>query len=110
MSHVPGTFELPLGAQRLAQLNDLDAIICLGCVIQGETRHFDFICQAAADGIMRVGLQYDKPVSFWCTHHRHAATSVRPLRWQAWQQRGRGRFDRYQDAGVNLSSYLVLSF
>ena len=55
---------MPLGAQRLAQLNDLDAIICLGCVIQGETRHFDFICQAAADGIMRVGLQYDKPVIF----------------------------------------------
>lgn len=64
ISYVPGTFELPLGAQRLAQLNDLDAIICLGCVIQGETRHFDFICQAAADGIMRVGLQYDKPVVF----------------------------------------------
>lgn len=51
VSSVPGTFELPLGAQRLAQLNDIDAIICLGCVIQGETRHFDFICQAAADGI-----------------------------------------------------------
>jgi len=64
LTHVPGTFELALGAQRLAQLNDLDAIICLGCVIQGETRHFDFICQAAADGIMRVGLQYDKPVIF----------------------------------------------
>ena len=64
LTTVPGTFELPLGAQRLAQLNDLDAIICLGCVIQGETRHFDFICQAAADGIMRVGLEYDKPVVF----------------------------------------------
>ena len=62
--HVPGTFELALGAQRLAQLNDIDAVICLGCVIQGETRHFDFICDAAANGIMNVGLQYDKPVIF----------------------------------------------
>lgn len=64
VTSVPGTFELALGAQRLAQLNDIDAVICLGCVIQGETRHFDFICDAAANGIMQVGLQYDKPVIF----------------------------------------------
>lgn len=64
VTYVPGTFELALGAQRLAQHNDLDAIITLGCVIQGETRHFDFICDAAANGIMQVGLQYDKPVIF----------------------------------------------
>ncbi len=61
---VPGTFELPLGAQRLAQNNEIDAVICLGCVIQGETRHFDFICDAAANGVMQVGLNYDKPVIF----------------------------------------------
>lgn len=64
VNYVPGTFELALGAQRMAQLNDLDAVITLGCVIQGETRHFDFICDAAANGIMEVGLRYDKPVIF----------------------------------------------
>lgn len=61
---VPGSFELSLGAQKLAQRDDIDAVICLGCVIQGETRHFDFICQAVADGITNVSLKYNKPVIF----------------------------------------------
>ncbi len=61
---VPGSFELSLGAQKLAQREDIDAVICLGCVIQGETRHFDFICQAVADGITNVSLKYNKPVIF----------------------------------------------
>lgn len=60
---VPGTFELALGAQLLC-IQDLHAVICLGCVVQGETRHFDFICDAAAQGIMRVGLDSSKPVIF----------------------------------------------
>lgn len=62
--HVPGTFELAIGAQKLAQSSDIDGVICLGCVIQGETRHFDFIAQAAANGIMEVGLRTGKPVTF----------------------------------------------
>lgn len=61
---VPGSFELTLGAQYLAQQETVDAVICLGCVIQGETRHFDFICQAVATGITEVGLKYNKPVIF----------------------------------------------
>lgn len=61
---VPGSFELPLGAQWMAQKADIDAVICLGCVIQGETRHFDFICQACATGITEVGLKFNKPVIF----------------------------------------------
>lgn len=61
---VPGTFELALGAQKLASRSDIDAVVCLGCVIQGETKHFDFICNAAANGIMNVGLKFDKPVIF----------------------------------------------
>lgn len=64
IEYVPGTFELPLGAQYFAENTDVDAIICLGCVIQGETRHFDFICQSAADGIMKVSLDYSLPVIF----------------------------------------------
>lgn len=62
--NVPGSFELTLGAQWLAELEEIDAVICLGCVIQGETRHFDFICDAVAHGITNVGLKYNKPVIF----------------------------------------------
>lgn len=61
---VPGSFELTLAAQWMAQKEDIDAVICLGCVIQGETKHFDFICQAVANGITNVALKYDKPVIF----------------------------------------------
>jgi 6,7-dimethyl-8-ribityllumazine synthase len=63
-ANVPGSFELSLGAQIFAQKTDIDAVIALGCVIQGETRHFDFICQAVAQGITDVGLKYNKPVIF----------------------------------------------
>ena len=61
---VPGSFELPLGAQLMAEKKDIDAVICLGCVIQGETPHFDYICQAVAFGIMKVNLKTNKPVAF----------------------------------------------
>lgn len=64
MNHVPGSFELPLGAKWLLEFTDVDAVICIGCIIQGETRHFDFIAQAVADGIMKVGLKFAKPVIF----------------------------------------------
>lgn len=62
--YVPGSFELSLGAQFLAQKEAIDAVMTLGCVIQGETRHFDFICDAVAQGITNVGLKYNKPVIF----------------------------------------------
>ena len=61
---VPGSYELTLGAQWLAIKPEIDTVICLGCVIQGETPHFDYICQAVAHGITNVGLKYDKPVIF----------------------------------------------
>ena len=61
---VPGTFELSLGAQWMAEKANIDAVICLGCVIQGETRHFDFICDAVANGITNVAIKYNKPVIF----------------------------------------------
>jgi 6,7-dimethyl-8-ribityllumazine synthase len=64
IKYVPGSFELPLAAQYLASQKETDAVICLGCVIQGETRHFDFICDAVANGITNVGLKYNKPVIF----------------------------------------------
>ena len=62
--YVPGSFELPLGAKWMLEYTNVDAVICIGCIIQGETRHFDFIAQAVADGIMNVGLKFSKPVIF----------------------------------------------
>jgi 6,7-dimethyl-8-ribityllumazine synthase len=62
--NVPGSFELPLGAQWMAEKKNIDAVICLGCVIQGDTPHFDYICQAVAMGIMKVSLRNSKPVAF----------------------------------------------
>jgi 6,7-dimethyl-8-ribityllumazine synthase len=61
---VPGSFELTSGADLLLKNLKLDAVICLGCVIQGETRHFDFICNAVANGLSNVALKYAKPVIF----------------------------------------------
>ncbi|MCB9252809.1 MAG: 6,7-dimethyl-8-ribityllumazine synthase [Flavobacteriales bacterium] len=61
---VPGTFELPLAAQEFAEKKSIDGVICIGCVIQGETKHFDFICLSAANGIMEVNLKFGKPVMF----------------------------------------------
>ena len=61
---VPGTFELSLGALWMGEKKDVDAVICLGCVIQGETPHFDYICQAVAYGITEAGLKTRKPAIF----------------------------------------------
>lgn len=64
MKHVPGSFELTLGAQYMAEYTDADAIIILGCVIQGETRHFDFICEGVTQGITSLNIKYNKPFIF----------------------------------------------
>ena len=64
IKHVPGSFELPLGAQFLAEYNDLDAVICLGCVIQGETPHFTYICQGVTQGITQLNMEYNIPFIF----------------------------------------------
>lgn len=61
---VPGSFELSSGASMMAASVDCDAIICLGCIIQGETRHFEFIAQAVANGITDAGIRYGMPVIF----------------------------------------------
>jgi 6,7-dimethyl-8-ribityllumazine synthase len=61
---VPGSYELTLGALNILEAQQTDAVICLGCVIQGETPHFTFICDAVANGIMQLNLTYKKPVIF----------------------------------------------
>ena len=64
INYVPGSFELPLGGQLIAEKGDVDAVLLLGCVIQGETRHFDFICDAVAKGTMDLNLKYNIPFIF----------------------------------------------
>jgi 6,7-dimethyl-8-ribityllumazine synthase len=64
LKHVPGSFELTLGAQFLAEYDDLDAVICLGCVIQGETPHFSYICQGVTQGITQLNMEYNLPFIF----------------------------------------------
>jgi 6,7-dimethyl-8-ribityllumazine synthase len=64
VKYVPGTFELPLGGQFFAELDNVDAIILLGCVIQGETRHFDYICEGVTQGTKDLNLKYNKPFIF----------------------------------------------
>ncbi len=56
---VPGSFELTSGARIAAESGIFDAVICLGCVIQGETRHFDFICQGVANGLTELNVKYN---------------------------------------------------
>lgn len=62
--HVPGSFELSSAAAFFAKSMRFDSVICLGCVIQGATRHFDFICQAVADGLTKVGIETGIPTIF----------------------------------------------
>lgn len=62
--NVPGSFELTLGAHRLACKKNIDAVIAIGCVIQGETKHFDFICNAVSNGITQLNILHIKPVIF----------------------------------------------
>jgi 6,7-dimethyl-8-ribityllumazine synthase len=64
VSHVPGSFELTLGAQFMAEYEDTDGVICLGCVIRGETAHFTYICEGVTQGITQLNLEYNIPFIF----------------------------------------------
>jgi 6,7-dimethyl-8-ribityllumazine synthase len=64
VTYVPGAFELPLAAKRLAQSGRYDAVLCLGCVIRGETDHYEHVAGAATRGVMDAGLETDLPVIF----------------------------------------------
>ena len=61
---VPGSFEIPVASQRLAETGKLEAIICLGAVIRGETPHFEYISSQVTHGIGQVALKYDLPITF----------------------------------------------
>ena len=59
---VPGSYELPLGAKKMLDTEKVDAVVCIGTLIKGETMHFEYICEAVTQGIMRLNLDYGKPV------------------------------------------------
>ena len=61
---VPGAFEIPLTAKVFAVTGDVDAVVCVGCVIRGDTAHFDFVAGQCAEGIQRVSLETEVPVIF----------------------------------------------
>ena len=61
---VPGAFEIPLAAQKMAQSDKYDAVICVGAVIRGSTTHYEYVCAEVSKGIAAVGLQTGKPVLF----------------------------------------------
>ena len=62
--NVPGSFELVYGAKKMLQTQNVDAIIVIGCVIQGQTKHFDFVCEGVTQGIKDLNVQTDIPVIF----------------------------------------------
>ena len=61
---VPGAFELPLAARRIAEGGDVDAVICIGCLIKGDTMHFEYIAAAASQGIMDASASTGVPIAF----------------------------------------------
>lgn len=62
--HVPGSFELVFAAKMMAKRHELDAVICLGSVIRGDTPHFDYVCSGTTQGIMQLNVDFDIPFIF----------------------------------------------
>lgn len=64
VAYVPGAFEIPVVARKLAQSKKFDGVLCLGAVIRGGTPHFEYVCQGVTDGVMRAMLETGVPMSF----------------------------------------------
>lgn len=62
--HVPGAFEIPVVSQKIIDSKKFDGIIALGCVIRGETEHFDYVCRGVTDGIQKVSIENRFPIMF----------------------------------------------
>jgi len=62
--NVPGSFELVYGCKKMIETQNIDTVIAIGCVVQGQTRHFDFVCQGVTQGIKDLNIKYDIPVIF----------------------------------------------
>ena len=94
---VPGAFEMPLVAKRLAESGRYDAVICLGAVIRGGTPHFDYVAGEAAKGIAKISLDTGVPVDLRRAHHRHDRAGRGARRHQGGQQGLVGRVHRSRD-------------
>ena len=90
IAEVPGAFEIPLTARRLAQSHVFHAVICLGAVIRGETPHFEYISQAVSQGLLQVMLETGIPISF--------GVLTTDTEKQAMQRADPKRFDRGGEA------------
>jgi len=100
---VPGAFELPSACQRLAASKKYDAVIALGAIVRGETLHFDLIAFAAADGIMKISLDYNIPVIFGVL----ATDTVAQARDRV---KGGKRGDKGVEAALTALKVLALQF
>ena len=89
----PGSFDLPLAAKKLADRDDIDAVICLGAVIRGETAHFDHVAYGASMGITRVSLDSGKPVIFGVLTTDNAEQAVARI----------GQGSDYADAALEMA-------
>jgi 6,7-dimethyl-8-ribityllumazine synthase len=93
---IPGAFELGLVARRLAERGDIDAVICLGVVIRGETDHYEFVARAATEGIARAGDDSGKPVIFGVLTTDNTEDAVARI----------GHASDYADAAVEMANTL----
>ena len=84
---VPGAFELPVAAQWLAEMEKYSAIICLGCVIRGDTPHFDYVAGEACARDSAGGDQQRPAGDFWPADHQHRRTGPGAHRRQSWTRR-----------------------
>merc|ERR1719389_450362 len=64
VEYVAGSYEIPAAAQVLLETGSFDGVVCIGCLVKGETMHFEYICEAVSQGIMRLNLDYKTPVIY----------------------------------------------
>jgi len=93
---VPGAFELALTARRLTERGDIDAVICIGAVIRGDTDHYEFVARAATEGIARAGNDSGKPVIFGVLTTNNTEDAVIRI----------GHASGYADAAVEMANTL----
>ncbi len=96
LAWVAGAFELPVVALRLAESEAVDAVICLGAVIRGDTGHYEFVAGECASGLQRVQLDTGHTDRLRCAHHRHRRAGAGPVRGRRDQQGTRGGTDRHR--------------
>ncbi len=105
---VPGSFELPFAAQRFAETGRFDAVICLGCVIKGETDHNEYINHATALGLQEVGARTAVPSIFGVRHREQPGAGAGSCRRRYYEQRLRGSNCRDHDGKSEAPSHRVV--